>query len=438
MNLITISKLQTLGDPPKNESVSLFHATRTKTQTMSTQKVEDTQSLSAESKRRIEATGIRQLWKNQNTNEEPALTLYLSDSSSDDEDDYDEFEEDVSLTEVKSKARQGRRGTVMSAPVRVDNNFKPPVYLKRAMDHRSLQDALCGNFLFQVDEDEMDTLLDAFEPWESDAGTTIITQGDVHANYFYVIVRGSVDIFVDNKLVTSRARGNSFGELALLYDAPRAATVKVNERGSAGLWRLDRLTFKKILVNNHTLEVDQRVNYLSQVSLLSELSDLERKQVGESMTSRTYQIGEKIVKEGEIGGTFFVVASGEVKYSKGGEEISKRGTPGCYFGEIALLKNERRKCDVVATCITKVLCLDRKVFNYTIGKFYGKIKIHKAAFDKFDTDGSGQIDASEFKELMKELGEEKTEYQIAQMVTEVDENEDGEISFSEFQVLLSK
>lgn len=55
-------------------------------------------------------------------------------------------------------------------------------------------------------------------------------------------------------------------------DAPRAATVKVNERGSAGLWRLDRLTFKKILVNNHTLEVDQRVNYLSQVSLLSELS----------------------------------------------------------------------------------------------------------------------------------------------------------------------
>ena len=67
-----------------------------------------------------------------------------------------------------------------------------------------------------------------------------------------------------------------------------------------------------------------------------------------------------------------------------------------------------------------------------------EIKLQKAAFDKFDTDGSGQIDALELRELMKEFGQKKTKFQIAQMVKEVDDDGDGVISFSEFQVMLTK
>ena len=62
---------------------------------------------------------------------------------------------------------------------------------------------------------------------------------------------------------------------------------------------------------------------------------------------------------------------------------------------------------------------------------------YKAAFDKFDTDGSGQIDALELQELMKDLGITKTDFEIEQMVKEVDEDGNGEISFSEFQVMLA-
>ena len=46
-----------------------------------------------------------------------------------------------------------------------------------------------------------------------------------------------------------------------------------------------------------------------------------------------------------------------------GVEIGARGAPGSCFGEIALLQNERRKCDVVATQATKLYSLDRKTFK---------------------------------------------------------------------------
>jgi len=315
-------------------------------------------------------------------------TLYLSDSeSSDDEDDWEdeEIEDLVTLKKrISSTARQGRRSTVMAKPIKIDPTFNPPIYLKKSVDHRSLQSALHGNFLFQLDVEELDIVLDAFEPWEVLPNTTVITQGDLNANYFYVVSDGSVHIIVNNELVVELGKGNSFGELALLYDAPRSATVKISPKGVAKLWRLDRKTFKSILVNTHERELVQRVRFLSKVPILSQLSSVETKQLAEAMTSVMYESGKTIIKEGEIGGTFFVVASGEVKFLNAeGKEISARGTPGSYFGEISLLQNERRKCDVVSTQATKCLVLERKMFKQIFGKCEDVLKRNMEMYNKF-------------------------------------------------------
>jgi cAMP-dependent protein kinase regulator len=252
------------------------------------------------------------------------------------------------------------------------------------VDHRNLHNALKGNFLFQVDAEEMDILLDAFEPWEVGEGTTVITQGDVHANYFYVVSDGSVDIHVNEQLVTVLGKGNSFGELALLYDAPRAATVKVSHSITAKLWRLDRQTFKKILVNVHARELKQRVKFLSQVPILASLSELETKQLAEGMNSVLYEAGKKIINVGEEGGTFFIVASGEVQFlNEAGAEISARGTTGSYFGEVALLQNDRRSCNVVSTQQTKCLVIDRKHFRYLIGSLELLLRRNMDVYSKF-------------------------------------------------------
>ncbi|KAF9599955.1 hypothetical protein IFM89_001990 [Coptis chinensis] len=56
----------------------------------------------------------------------------------------------------------------------------------------------------------------------------------------------------------------------------------------------------------------------------------------------------------------------------------------------------------------------------------------REAFELFDTDGSGTIDAKELNVAMRALGFEMTEEQIAQMITDVDKDGSGAIDFDEF------
>lgn len=71
-------------------------------------------------------------------------------------------------------------------------------------------------------------IFDAMFAVEKTPGEMIIQQGDDGDN-FYVIDSGEVDVFVNGDLMTTIKAGGSFGELALIYGTPRAATVKVCE-----------------------------------------------------------------------------------------------------------------------------------------------------------------------------------------------------------------
>ena len=75
----------------------------------------------------------------------------------------------------------------------------------------------------------------------------MIRQGDV-GDFFYVLDTGHCDINVEGVgKVMDVGPGGSFGELALMYDAPRAATVTATEPSTT--WALDQLTFKKTIMD---------------------------------------------------------------------------------------------------------------------------------------------------------------------------------------------
>jgi MFS family permease len=72
------------------------------------------------------------------------------------------------------------------------------------------------------------------------AGTDVIRQGDV-GDRFYVIDEGSFDVLVDGQRISTLDEGAFFGEIALLHDVPRTATVRAT--GDGAVWALDQEEF---------------------------------------------------------------------------------------------------------------------------------------------------------------------------------------------------
>ena len=62
----------------------------------------------------------------------------------------------------------------------------------------------------------------------------------------------------------------------------------------------------------------------------------------------------------------------------------------------------------------------------------------KEAFDLFDTDNSGNIDAHELKIAMRALGFEPKASEIQAMINEVDDDHSGEIGYSEFLKMMTQ
>jgi len=62
----------------------------------------------------------------------------------------------------------------------------------------------------------------------------------------------------------------------------------------------------------------------------------------------------------------------------------------------------------------------------------------KKAFDMFDNDGSGLISAEEIREVLGLTDNEQMNEKITEIIKQVDENGDGEISITEFKEMMRK
>ena len=183
---------------------------------------------------------------------------------------------------------------------------------------------------------------------------------------------------------------NFFGELALLYDAPRAATVIAASETLTVLWGLDRVTFKKILQDSTQKQRILYRKFLEQVPVLSPLSTFERLTIADALQGRQFTTGQNIIKEGEEGFEFFIVESGTVSCYKeiNGKEtsVSDKLGPGDYFGELALLKNEPRAATVRAESNVNLLVIDRKTFKRLLGSLESLLMEHQELYQKYVED----------------------------------------------------
>lgn len=161
--------------------------------------------------------------------------------------------------------------------------------------------------------------------------------------------------------------GGSFGELALMYNAPRAATV-VSAEGGCTLWALDRITFRRILMDSTFQRRRLYESFLEEVPLLSTLTRYERSKIADALETQKYPAGTTIIKEGDAGEAFYLLESGEAEAFKVGTEGAvKQYKKGDYFGELALLNDAPRAASVVSRTEAKVAKLGKDGFQRLLG-----------------------------------------------------------------------
>jgi cAMP-dependent protein kinase regulator len=288
------------------------------------------------------------------------------------------------LPEPSAYQRRGRRQTVCAAPITIEAGWMPTVVPKSDAARARIHEVISTNILFSgLDKRERDVIVDAMEPKEFAADATIIRQGD-NGDFFYVVDSGHCEIFVDGVgKVLDVGPGGSFGELALMYNAPRAATVNTTEPTKT--WALDQIAFKKTLMDATMKKRKRFEGFIRSVALLSTLNEYERLILADALTSCSYAAGEVILREGEPGHEFYIVEDGEVKATKEGVagEVSRRLTSGDYFGERALLTNEPRAATITAVTPVVAQKLDRATFKRLLGPLEDVMRSNMEVYERY-------------------------------------------------------
>ena len=102
-----------------------------------------------------------------------------------------------------------------------------------------------------------------------DSGQVIFNDGD-EGDKLYLIKKGKIEVFKDNRLIREIGEGNCFGELAILVNTPRTATIKAKTKVT--LYSLTKENFKSIVDKNLLSYLIQKMSL--QDSFVTTLNDL--------------------------------------------------------------------------------------------------------------------------------------------------------------------
>uniref|UniRef100_A0A673INS3 cGMP-dependent protein kinase n=1 Tax=Sinocyclocheilus rhinocerous TaxID=307959 RepID=A0A673INS3_9TELE len=205
------------------------------------------------------------------------------------------------------------------------------------------------------------------------AAEQLVIQEGEPGNYLYVLAEGLLEVIQNEKLLGQMRPGTAFGELAILYNCKRTATVKAVTQSH--IWALDRQTFQTIMMRSTQARHEEYFSFLRSVSLLKDLPEEKLAKIIDCLEVEYFDKGEYIIREGEEGNTFFIIAKGEVLVTQTTEgfsepqEIKTLGV-GDYFGEKALISEDVRSANIIANeNDTQCLVVDRDNFNQMVGTY---------------------------------------------------------------------
>jgi len=305
-----------------------------------------------------------------------------------------EEEENIGMINIEERrkklAEKGQRAGISAEAFGRFNKkktFKPRIIKKTDSQKQKIKERCLTSFLFNnFDDLEISTIVDALEEKKYKKDDYIIKQGD-NGDNVYIIEKGELiceKVFKQGDPPTylkTYKEGELFGELALLYNAPRAATIYA--KTDCVLWALDRLTFNSIVKESAINKREKYKKFLETIPLLSTVESYELYSICDAIKTEKYEKNQYIIKEGEQGDKFFILDEGEAVATKENMNFKKQYIKGDYFGELALLRNAPRAASVMAVTDCKVLSLDRPAFKRLLGPLEDILKRNSEAYEKY-------------------------------------------------------
>jgi CRP-like cAMP-binding protein len=211
---------------------------------------------------------------------------------------------------------------------------------------------------------------------ELEDGMVIIQEGDA-AHSMYFLASGSVKVWreASNTILDTLVAPTLFGEMAIVGDTPRLATVfadgpcVVFEVGRDDVNALAQYpSLRKTVLEFHRHRL--MANVLSANPMFAPIAEGQRDVMAQSFVSQTVQPGHVFVSEGQPGSGLFFVLRGTCEVVRLGTEppqVIANLAEGDIFGEISLvLFDQVATATVRADSDCVVLFLDREVFQKTM------------------------------------------------------------------------
>lgn len=208
---------------------------------------------------------------------------------------FDKEEEEDFVYDMDDENRKGRKNIEGRKAISAEaygkynkkEKFKPRYIQKSDSQITRIKGRILQSFLFNaLEAKDVSIVIGAMEEKTFNAGDVVIQQGD-EGDCLYIVDSGELDCFkllpnnAKEKFLKTYVAGEAFGELALLYNCPRAATIKV--KTSCVLWCLYQDTFNNIVKESARMKRQKYESFLKSVEILSTMDDYETSVVSEAL-----------------------------------------------------------------------------------------------------------------------------------------------------------
>lgn len=311
------------------------------------------------------------------------------------------------IFEKSLQTQKGKRKNVVGAK---DENVAyrgsvsaalPPSHEKTKEVHEMLIDVVAHNILFKsCPREERDAIVDVFEKCVFEKDEFVIRKGE-KGDHFYVVDQGVCSAWDSGQKVGKVLdNGICFGELALMYNQPRAIDIKAQT--PVVLWRIERMAYKQIVLHFKQKRMSQSLHMLQSIEVnnckLGETLDLfELQTLVGALERESFDEGDVIIRQGSHGDHFYIIESGGVGVHIE-DDVGKSSkvsvlNKGDYFGEKALLSEDLRAASIIAETRVECLTLSRQDFIALVGSVQEASKKSKDGASGTNADGSPGKDA---------------------------------------------